>query len=134
AVRLLVNKGAAGVAPGLFPADIRGMKTSFLVKGAALALLAGTLCGTAAAQAEPRAAREQPRERQTAGGLIVDSEERYVLLTGSNIPQRVKRKSIGTDSAHNVRIFTQRELQTINGGFGVGGIALDPSVSISGGR
>ena len=79
-----------------------------------------------------RAERVQPRERQTAGGLIVDSEERYVVVTGSYIPQKVSRRSIGTNSAHNVRIFTQRELQTINGGFGVGGIALDPSVTISG--
>ncbi|HSH39577.1 MAG TPA: hypothetical protein VK993_12405 [Chthoniobacterales bacterium] len=78
------------------------------------------------------AERAQSGERQTAGGLIVDSEERYVRLTGSNIPQRVRRRSIGTDSAFNVRIFTQRELQTINGGFGVSGIALDPSIRISG--
>ncbi len=102
------------------------MRASLFVKGAASLLIAAVFTG--GAQANP----DKPRERQTASGLIVDSDERYVLVTGSNIPQRVKRKSIGTDSVHNVRIFTQRELQTNNGGFGVGGIALDPSVSISG--
>ena len=104
-------------------------------KAAAVALLA-TVWTIADAAAEPRekyrGKDDQPRERRTAGGLIIDSEERYVMVTGSNIPQKVRRRSIGTDSAQNVRIFTQRELQTINGGFGVGGIALDPSVRISG--
>ncbi len=104
------------------------MKNFVLVKGTALALIIGAFA-SAAAQAQPN----EPRERRTASGLIIDADERYVLVTGSNIPQRVKRKSIGTDSVHNVRIFTQRELQTNNGGFGVGGIALDPSISISGG-
>ncbi len=105
------------------------MKNSVLAKGTALALIIGAFASATAAQAQPN----EPRERRTAAGLIIDSDERYVLVTGSNIPQRVKRKSIGTDSVHNIRIFTQRELQTNNGGFGVGGIALDPSISISGG-
>ncbi len=105
------------------------MKNSALAKGTALALIIGAFASATAAQAQPN----EPRERRTAAGLIIDSDERYVLVTGSNIPQLVKRKSIGTDSVHNVRIFTQRELQTNNGGFGVGGIALDPSISISGG-
>ncbi|MBA3881596.1 MAG: hypothetical protein H0X73_02540 [Chthoniobacterales bacterium] len=105
---------------------LQHMKASLFAKSAALVLVVAAFTG--GAQAKPN----EPRERQTASGLIVDSDERYVQVTGSNIPQLVKRKSIGTNSAHNVRIFTQRELQTNNGGFGVGGIALDPSVSISG--
>ena len=63
--------------------------------------------------------------------LKQDEEEKLVFVTGSNIPQRVKRKSIGTDSVHNVRIYTKDELQS-TGRFGVGGLALDPSVHISG--
>jgi hypothetical protein len=112
------------------------MTKSIFGKAAALGLLA-TVWTIADAAAEPREKYrgdrgDQPRERRTAGGLIIDSEERYVKILGSNIPQKVRRRSIGTDSVSNVRIFTQRELQTINGGFGVGGIALDPSVHISG--
>lgn len=112
------------------------MKTSIFRKVAAVAIMVtGLTLATAGAQERPKQQRrnsDQPLERQTAGGLIIDSEERYVKVLGSNIPQKVRRRSIGTDSVSNVRIFTQRELQTINGGFGVGGIALDPSVYISG--
>ena len=60
-----------------------------------------------------------------------DEEEKVVLVTGSHIPQRVKRKSIGTNSAQNVRIYTKDELQS-TGRFGVSGLGLDPSIQISG--
>ena len=63
--------------------------------------------------------------------LNQDEEEKLVLVTGSHIPQRVKKKSIGTNSAHNVRIFTKDELQS-TGRFGVRGLGLDPSVQFSG--
>jgi len=65
----------------------------------------------------------QPVARQTRGGLIFDNTERSVVLTGSRIPQRVRVQSIGTDSVHNVRIVTKDELQSANGGFGVGGLS-----------
>lgn len=107
------------------------MKTKIL---GTVAVGAVALAGwaTSAGAAEPRVSNEQPRQIRTAGGLIIDSEPQYRMVTGSNIPQRVRLRSIGTDSSQNVRIFTQRELQTINGGFGVTGIALDPAVTISG--
>ncbi len=62
-------------------------------------------------------------------------DEKVVYVTGSNIPQRVKRKSIGTNSAYNVRIFTKSELET-TGHFAPTGLALDPSIQITqgGGR
>ena len=110
-----------------------------ITKTIAVAAIASAVCaGTVQAEPRGKSRRSNANEgdraavRQTAGGLIVDSEERYVMLTGSNIPQNVRRKSIGTDGAQNVRIYTQRELQSANGGFGVGGLGLDPSVSISG--
>lgn len=59
--------------------------------------------------------------RQTRGGLIFDDTERVAVLTGSRIPQKVRVQSIGTDSIHNVRIVTQEEMKSSNGGFGVGG-------------
>ncbi len=59
--------------------------------------------------------------RQTRGGLIFDNTERNVVLTGSRLPQKVRVQSIGTDSIHNVRIVTQEEMKSSNGGFGVGG-------------
>jgi hypothetical protein len=114
------------------------MKTSLTKTLAIVATVAAVLGAASYAHAGDRTTRNRADkrltqgERQTPGGLIIDSDERYVMVTGSNIPQKVTRRSIGTDGAHNVRIFTQKELRSINGGFGVGGIALDPSVTISG--
>ena len=70
--------------------------------------------------------------RQTRGGLVIDNRERVVKLTGSNIPQRVRLKSIGTDSAQNVRIYTREELQSTGASTVGEGLALDPSIQISG--
>ena len=56
------------------------------------------------------------------------------MLTGSNIPQKVRRKSIGTDSAFNVRIYTQRELRSTGRTTIAGALSLDPSITISGRR
>ncbi|MEP6821434.1 MAG: hypothetical protein ABI946_03705 [Chthoniobacterales bacterium] len=55
--------------------------------------------------------------------LNQDNTERVAFVTGSNVPQKVRVKSIGTDTAQNVRIVTQEELIQTNGGFGVGGIS-----------
>ncbi|MDQ6764988.1 MAG: hypothetical protein M3Z22_02655 [Verrucomicrobiota bacterium] len=63
--------------------------------------------------------------------LEQNGEERYQYVTGSNLPQKVKVKSIGTDSVHNVRIFTERELQS-TGRQNVGeALTLDPSIQLS---
>ena len=72
-----------------------------------------------------------PKPKPKSRTLQQDEEEKLVIVTGSHIPQRVKRKSIGTDGAQNVRIYTKDELQS-TGRFGVGGLGLDPSVTISG--
>ena len=73
---------------------------------------------------------EPPRRHSNA--LVQNEEERYVLLTGSNIPQKVKVRSIGTDSVHNIRIYTQRELLSTGRQTVAGSLALDPSIQISG--
>ncbi len=107
------------------------MKKLPVVKIALIALALGAWT-MPQATAEPRLkGKRGAKQVTTPAGLIVDSEERTVLLTGSHIPQRVRVKSIGTDSVHNVRIFTQREIMSINGGQ-ISGIALDPSITISG--
>lgn len=77
------------------------------------------------------AAHGQSPRKETAGGLITDSPEKYVMVTGSNIPQKVKRKSIGTDTAFNVRIFTQRELMSTGRPTVGEALALDPAVQLS---
>ena len=65
--------------------------------------------------------------------LQQDAEERYVIVTGSRIPQKVKVRSIGTDSAYNVRIYTHRELQsTGRQTTGEALATLDPSIQFTG--
>ena len=66
--------------------------------------------------------------------LEQNAEERYVTLTGSRIPQKVKVKSIGTDSAHNIRIYTQRELQSTGRQTVADALRLDPSIQVTGGH
>ena len=100
------------------------MKTSKSLKLAALLLLTCVVYGTVA-KADP------PARRSKSKILLNDTEERYVLVTGSHIPQRVKLRSIGTTTPYNLRIFTKEELDS-TGRFGPAGLALDPSITISG--
>ncbi len=102
------------------------MKTSSFAKLILLALF-GAILLAPMAQADPRASRNAKR------ALDQNEEERYVMVTGSNIPQKIKVKSIGTTTPYNLRIYSQRELLS-TGRQSVGGAlsALDPSISISG--
>ncbi len=100
------------------------MKNTFSRRSVALAVFASCLF-TGMANAEPKA-------RHSRSILEQNEEERYVLVTGSNIPQKVKVKSIGTDSAHNVRIYTNRELQSTGGQTVAEALSIDPSIQISG--
>ena len=61
-------------------------------------------------------------------------DERYVVVTGSYLPQKVKVRSIGTDSMHNVRIYTQEELRSTGRPTLPEALALDPSIQITGRR
>jgi hypothetical protein len=79
------------------------------------------------------ALKADPKNRHSHQQILEQSEEeRVVYLTGSNIPQKVKVKSIGTDSARNVRIFTQAELLSTGRPTVGEALALDPSIQISG--
>ena len=74
-----------------------------------------------------------PKNRHRNQKILEQSEEeRTVYLTGSHIPQKVKVKSIGTDSGHNIRIYTQAELQSTGRSTVAEALALDPSIQQSG--
>ena len=81
------------------------------------------------AKAEPGSVK-----RNRSKNLVQDEEERYVLVTGSNIPQRVKLRSIGTDTPYNIRIYTRAELLSTGRQTVAGALALDPSIQISHGH
>ena len=72
--------------------------------------------------------------RDRSKNLVQNEEERYVLITGSNIPQRVKVRSIGTDTPYNIRIYTREELLSTGRQTVAGALALDPSIQISHGH
>lgn len=102
------------------------MKALRFLKLAALASLVGGFCFGCANAPQPA--------HQTRGGLIINNRERVAKLTGSNLPQNVKVRSIGTDSAQNVRIYTHDEIQSTGASTIGEGLAIDPSIQISGGR
>lgn len=102
------------------------MKLFSLTKVILFSVSFATLLGSVA-QADPRA-----RHNKSAI-LDQNEEERYARVTGSNLPQKVKLKSIGTTTPYNVRIYTRRELES-TGRFTPGEAlrALDPSIQLSG--
>ena len=78
-------------------------------------------------------AQAGPRGHHKKSAILdQNEEERYVMVTGSHLPQKVRLKSIGTTTPYNVRIYTQRELestgrQTVGEALSV----LDPSIQLS---
>ena len=100
------------------------MKAPILAKAIVLTVCMSALFSSAA--------KADPKNRRTEKMLIQDSTERYVRVTGSNIPQKVQLRSIGTTTPYNLRIYTRRELESTGRGSVAGGLALDPSILISG--
>lgn len=100
------------------------MKASILVKAMVIAVGVSAIL--------PSLAMADPRNRRTEKILMQDSPERYVRVTGSHIPQKVQLRSIGTTTPYNLRIYTRRELESRGTGTVAGGLALDPSIRISG--
>ncbi|MEO5722658.1 MAG: hypothetical protein ABIR71_14500 [Chthoniobacterales bacterium] len=104
------------------------MKTSRLTTMILMSVTGAALFASVA-QAEPRAARKA----KSHSVLDQNPEERYVLVTGSNIPQKVQLRSIGTTTPYNVRIYSHRELQsTGRSNVGEALSALEPSLTLSG--
>jgi hypothetical protein len=100
------------------------MKASIVVQAVLLSLGASVIL--------PAAASAGPKNRRMEKMLMQGSPERYVRVTGSNIPQKVELRSIGTTTPYNLRIYTRRELESRGMGTAAGGLALDPSLHISG--
>lgn len=57
--------------------------------------------------------------------------EKYVYVTGSNIPRKVKVRRWGTDATSPVAVYNQRDIRNTGRATTEGAIsALDPSVSV----
>ncbi|MGI8820394.1 MAG: hypothetical protein ACR2ID_05955 [Chthoniobacterales bacterium] len=103
---------------------------SFRLAAVMLLSVAFVILMASIAHAGPRASRQERRRI-----LDQNEEERYVRVTGSHLPQKVKLKSIGTTTPYNVRVYTQRELESTGRSTpGEALRALDPSIQLSGGR
>ncbi len=102
------------------------MKTSVYLKATALAVIVGSMSPVAKAGSN---------HHESEKILQQNEEERYVMVTGSHIPQRIKLKSIGTDTPYNLRIYSKRELESTGRQTPGGALAaIDPSITLSRGR
>jgi hypothetical protein len=98
------------------------MKTGLLLKGIVLLLVVGA---TADAQTNNR-----HRQNDT---VKPDDQyvEKYVYVTGSNIPRKVKVRRWGTNTESPVAIYDQRDIRNSGRATTEGAIStLDPSVSV----
>jgi outer membrane cobalamin receptor len=95
------------------------MKASQLLTTAAAALLISVV-------AETKASARTPRHESD------DDRYAYVMVTGSNIPQKVRIKSIGTLTDSPVRVFNRREIDQ-TGAFNTEDVLRhDPSIQVRG--
>jgi outer membrane cobalamin receptor len=60
--------------------------------------------------------------------------DKYVFVTGSRIPQKVKVKSIGTATVSPLSVIKRREIDRSGRFTTEGVVALDPSVRVVSGR
>ena len=98
------------------------MKASTITATAIVFLSGANFCGV---QADPTEHRARSKT------FWQDDQERYVHVTGSNIPQKLIRKSIGTTTPYNLRIYTRDELETTGRQTVAGALSIDPSIQIS---
>lgn len=101
------------------------MNSSAFIKKAFVAGFVATLFS-------PIISAEPQNRHRSQRVLEQNADERYVVVTGSYIPQKVKAKSIGTDSVHNVRIFNHAELQSTGRQTLGEALTLDPSIQLTG--
>lgn len=76
--------------------------------------------------------REEVNTPGTVHRLRVEQREKLVFVLGSNIPKRVKIKSIGTNTVDPVRVIDRTEINNTNAHSAAGVVALDPSFNVRG--
>jgi hypothetical protein len=98
------------------------MKAGFLLQGIAVLFIMG------------RTANAQTNNRQHQTGTVKPEDqyvEKYVLVTGSNIPRKVKVRRWGTNTADNVAIYSQKDIKTSGRATTEDALrTLDPSISV----
>lgn len=98
------------------------MKTGLFVQGLAFLIIV-----SATADAQTNSRQSQSTTVQSEGEYV----EKYVVVTGSNIPRKVKIRRWGTNTASPVAIYDQRDIRNSGRATTEGAIStLDPSVSV----
>jgi hypothetical protein len=94
------------------------MKASKIIRASAATLLLTILAGTNAFAHDP--------------GDRTDNDHAYVIVTGSNLPQRVKIKSIGTLTQSPLRVYKRREIDQMGRFTTEDVLRQDPTLKVHG--
>lgn len=94
---------------------------ALLSAGFALVVQAGQSSSPATPEKQPLLAKVQPAAKPAAKSEAQSAQAKKVLLTGSRIPQKVRRSGLTTDSANSVIIIDHAELGR-NGATSVGDV------------
>ena len=93
------------------------MKALQVAKVAGLLLVFGSLMTTAFGGSRPS------RDRS-------DNSYAYVFVTGSNIPQKIKIKHVGTTTYSDLRVYSRHEIDRTGRTTVEGVLATDPSLQV----
>jgi hypothetical protein len=108
-----------------FPADVKsGMRTSNCIKTSGSVLVATALLSTVAYADSGYGPASKKQE----------SNVKYVFVTGSNIPKKIKVKSIGTNAASQIRVYKRDEIDKTGRYTTEGVLRLDPSLRVVSGH
>ena len=106
-----------------------GMKST---RSAALGALCALGFASAVAADPPNSDRSQNSNQNSRHMVLVsnDPPTKYVVLTGSYIPQKVVVRSIGTNTTDPRRIYRRSEIDRTGRVTTEGVLALDPSLTV----
>ena len=99
-------------------------------RSAALGILCALGFVSAVAADPPNSDRSQNSDHRRMVVVSNDPPTKYVVLTGSYIPQKVVVRSIGTNTTDPRRIYRRSEIDRTGRVTTEGVLALDPSVTI----
>jgi len=127
-ISVMKNSTQAKTASGLRWPEIVGNCDMKVTKSAALGMLCALGFVSAVAADPPNSNGSQNPNRM----VVVSNEKptRYVVLTGSYIPQKVVVRSIGTNTAMPLRIYNRSEIDRTGRVTTEGVLRLDPSLTV----
>ena len=120
--------------PSLHWPGMMGSYRMRVTKSAALGMLCALGFVSAVAADPPNSDRSQNSDHRRMVVVSNDPPTKYVVLTGSYIPQKVVVRSLGTDTTDPRRIYRRGEIDRTGRVTTEGVLALDPSVTVLSGH